>query len=684
MPGKGKRNKFLDNIHVQKWIQTCIQSQMDALASLAWLGSNVLVEYFTKMAFDHYTSPLVLLLVTISFIWLLLRYARCEHPGSVPIRIGHNILLGALSSGGKNGAMKLVLDAVMDAMDLIAADFIEYNLGTHANTNQEHKDNDDEETDEATKQRRTRKAKADAMRKKVANNMNISEWGIDWEHEKVIFGADNMGDRRRILIDGTTVDELLKQNAKLEGMSMWMEPEYWKAQEKMNGDENTTLILLNDKTVKSSTAGTVSQRPTVKKNQAVALLAGQLSSALELHMNKALDGSLSRTTISVSERTKSDGLKRIANIVNTEYVSVLTYFFYEIIRFCISCFDEEEQQRLKERWTGIIFSFKSSLATEQGVNHWKVNKHLVNIKLSGDIIEDQKLEEIDINNAGAQVIKSEKAEGLDHWYCWHNLETGGDMKLCPKDILSILSILSIAKDETAPHLNNRICRRFVDHTAALNILYSLEKAIEDNNKPKLNDDYLFLSTRAAKSASYFLLLDRELNGNLYNAIEVVLDLGKRFKPDIATALFLKKIGNTEPDQIVSEVGVVGICSDDIAIEKVIVFGDLDTTSTINKFVKNSITGGCAGKIKSCCLDLEGVLVDFTVKKGRGINCFVAHEFERIKLQDLDDENALAASLKKLKELIEAPKHPAQKQLDISVKRYCDLSGDSIDWIESKI
>ncbi len=181
---KVKGDKYFDNIHVQRWVQECVQQQMDAAASLVWLGSEVLLYFFKKVAFDNYTSQYMLLLVTFAFIWTLARYARVEHPGSNPLRIGHNIILTTLSGGGKNGAMWVCSLAAMNALDLLTADFVEHDLGYDSSMAD---DDDDDEEEEKDEDANTRAAKAKAIREKVQQSMGDALWTIDWSHEKKVF-----------------------------------------------------------------------------------------------------------------------------------------------------------------------------------------------------------------------------------------------------------------------------------------------------------------------------------------------------------------------------------------------------------------------------------------------------------------------------------------------------------------
>ncbi len=292
-----------------------------------------------------------------------------------------------------------------------------------------------------------------------------------------------MGDNSRLFIDGTTLDTLLAQNHALHGMSMWKATEFWKIKEKMKGSENSAIVLLNDSTIDSSTSGQISSRTTTKKNQCVALLAGQLGVALEMHTDKDLDGGLSRCTISFSDRTKDDGLMRIANKVDNTKVIQLTKLFYELGRYVVSDFDTAEVDRLKGRSSGLIFGFMASVATNTGVEHYTMHNHVENIRLEPEILESkEELDNIDeyIPIGDTAIIKSEKCSGIEYWYCWHNAETGGDLKLMPRDMIPLLQLIS---DKSTPHLYTRVCRKFVDFAFAIQILYALEKSLINNSDP---------------------------------------------------------------------------------------------------------------------------------------------------------------------------------------------------------
>ncbi len=188
-----KRDPKIENVHAQRWVKSKIQPIMDKLDSGEWLKSQPLQSYFAKVAYDHYTQSIVLILCTVVAIWLLLRHGRVAHPGSFPIRIGHIVLLGAFSSGGKNAAVVLIEKGIRAAYDLFTADVFEHQLGQTENANDvnvndvnENKEDAGEDIDEEEAERMERKKKAAAMRFKVYDDNDDKVWVIDWEKEKKV------------------------------------------------------------------------------------------------------------------------------------------------------------------------------------------------------------------------------------------------------------------------------------------------------------------------------------------------------------------------------------------------------------------------------------------------------------------------------------------------------------------
>eukprot|EP01083_Nonionella_stella_P201752 737774_1 len=102
-----KKKKYFENLPVQRWMQSYLQSIMDEQYSLKFLENQELIRWFKKFGFDHYSSGLCVLLAVISYTWFCLRYGRLRHPGSAPLRLGHHRLLAALSSAGKDQAVTM-------------------------------------------------------------------------------------------------------------------------------------------------------------------------------------------------------------------------------------------------------------------------------------------------------------------------------------------------------------------------------------------------------------------------------------------------------------------------------------------------------------------------------------------------------------------------------------------------
>ncbi len=123
MPAKkSKKALYHENIQAQELLQAYVKPETDAISSLEWLDSAILASFFEKLAFDNHSTPSTIILVTISFIWLFLRYARSQHPGSKPLRIGHHRLLAAISGGGKNAAIRLLQRCGIKACNLFGID----------------------------------------------------------------------------------------------------------------------------------------------------------------------------------------------------------------------------------------------------------------------------------------------------------------------------------------------------------------------------------------------------------------------------------------------------------------------------------------------------------------------------------------------------------------------------------
>eukprot|EP01084_Bolivina_argentea_P050925 93684_1 len=458
--------------------------------------------FFKKVAFDAHSSGFVLLLCIISFTFLLLRYARMQHPGSKALRIGHNRLLSSISGGGKNAAIRLCQKSVSKACDLFGIDARELGIFDEIPETVEQEDMKQEENGD---EEAARKRKVTREKQAIIDDAE-NKWRIDKQHEKQIFSKEREKDESRLYVNGTSVLEVFKQIAVLKGMAMWVEVEYEKAKKKLGGDETTILLLSHDQQIDSSKMGNVGKIPVTDKNQTVCLLSGTLQDACEVHSVKSTGGAANRCSITFCGQTKDSGLERALNIPSSKHELMLVWYFYQVLWFALG--KKDEDGAVKGRTYGIVSKFGQSDVMNKGKDYFMHKKHVAGLDLGDAEVEEKKSNETDI-----LWIKKDKAGAVLYWNPWYNLESGYPHDIVPVDMSAIVTF------DQHKHLNTRITTRYADVVQVLQLLYKLEPHLPPCNikfdpEHLLYDEVdLILTTRAARHGAYYMILRENLIPN---------------------------------------------------------------------------------------------------------------------------------------------------------------------------
>ncbi len=73
----------------------------------------------------------------------------------------------------------------------------------------------------------------------------------------------------------------------------------------------------------------------------------------------------------------------------------------------------------------------------------------------------------------------------------------------------------------------------------------------------------------------------------------------------------------------------------------------------------------------------------TYKRKEKVNTWVAENISVNKIADLEATKQIIA-LNEVDNIINSPRHRSQKELTIDWPRFCELSDDSIEWINNKL
>eukprot|EP01083_Nonionella_stella_P185895 679182_1 len=113
----------------------------------------------------------------------------------------------------------------------------------------------------------------------------------------------------------------------------------------------------------------------------------------------------------------------------------------------------------------------------------------------------------------------------------------------------------------------------------------------------------------------------------------------------------------------------------ISLKHVVLFGDIQTSSQVNRLMKSKINAPSA-KTKQVILELEGVnIIAFNDTKERGQSCWVAREIVVNKVEGADE---MDRKFEYVKSLIVAPRWPKLPEtIKVSWSRFCERSGDTM-------
>eukprot|EP01084_Bolivina_argentea_P050926 93685_1 len=674
---RGKKSNIFENLKAQELIEDFVKAESEAMEDLSWLGSIQLEAFLTKLSFDSHSSGFVLILCIISFTFLILRYARIQHPGSKALRIGHNRLLGSISGGGKNSGIRLCQRCVSKACDLFGIDARDLGIfDKPAEVIDEDEDNKQEQNGDEEAAARKRKV---AREKQAIIDDAENKWRIDKQHEKQIFSKEREKDESRLYVNGTSALEVFKQIAVLKGMAMWVEVEYEKAKKKLGGDETTILLLSHDQQIDSSKIGNIGKIPVTEKNQMVCLLSGTLQDACEIHSAKSSGGAANRCSITFCGQTKDSGLQRANNIPSSWHELMLVWYFYQVLWFVLG--EKDEDGSLKGREYGIVSKFGQSNIMNKSKQYFMNKKHVEGLDLGDARIEEKKGNDDDI-----LWIKKDKAGSVDYWNPMYNLESGYPQNIVPADIAKIVTF------DKHKHLNTRITTRYADVVQVLQLLYKLEPHLPPCNikfDPEhllYDESDLIFTTKAARHAAYYIILERKFNSKLLVGIEKIENL-KTWDVQKAIGAFKPNgDGGGDNDGVVGDGGgdVQPQCDESTAVRKIIIFSSLNVSSKINQSKYGRSIGAPSKKVqKEIWAMEEEQILTWIEQKGRGTSTWVAKDIKVNKIESLGVEQQMIV-IKTINDIISSPKHPSQKNLVISWIRFCELSGDNIEWINGKL